>query len=137
MNSLFSKPLKDATVQDIQLELIRRSSFNSFDGERIIKTLLRHRDIWQAALVDRIHISRPGKLPLSGLIKLRDLDDNLWNADTLYILTPDRNCAHKLVTVAKEDRWGGEEHIFDDPEEVDMALGGAERGQAVVRFWWD
>jgi len=126
MNSLFSKPLKDATVQDIQLELIRRSSFNSFDGERIIK-----------ALVDRIHISRPGKLPLSGLIKLRDLDDNLWNADTLYILTPDRNCAHKLVTVAKEDRWGGEEHIFDDPEEVDMALGGAERGQAVVRFWWD
>ncbi len=31
--------LRDATVQEIQLELLRRSSFNALDGERLVDSL--------------------------------------------------------------------------------------------------
>ena len=45
--------LRDATVQEIQLELIRRTKFNAFDGERIYASLMKHRSYWQAVLLDR------------------------------------------------------------------------------------
>src|SRR5437868_14873092 len=45
--------LRDATVQEIQLELIRRTRFNAFDGERIYASLMKHRAYWQAVLLDR------------------------------------------------------------------------------------
>jgi len=45
--------LRDASVQDIQLELIRRTSFNAMRGERVVASLLRHRDLWKAVLLDR------------------------------------------------------------------------------------
>ena len=136
MDAIFQKPLKDATVQEIQLELIRRSSFNYFDGERVTATLLRHRNLWQAVMLDR---SSPVRqiLPTPGLIKLRDLDQDIWNADTLYVLAADSDSAAKLVDIAKQDRWGGETYVHDDRQKVDMALGGAEPGQVVVTVWWD
>jgi hypothetical protein len=37
--------LRDATVQKIQLELIRRTSFNALEGEKVFASLLRHRDL--------------------------------------------------------------------------------------------
>jgi hypothetical protein len=43
----------DATVQGIQFELIRRTKFNAFDGERVEGSLLRHRELWMAVLLDR------------------------------------------------------------------------------------
>ena len=39
---------RDASVQDIQLELIRRTTFNAMNGERIVASLLAHRDLWLA-----------------------------------------------------------------------------------------
>src|SRR3954453_17755676 len=83
--------LRDASVQDIQLELLRRTSFNALDGERVCASLLKHRDLWRAALLDRpgvANYAEPGLLLMGGLIKLRDLADSIWNADTLFILTP-------------------------------------------------
>lgn len=82
--------LRDATVQDIQLELIRRTKFNTFDGEQVCELLARYRGHWRAVLLDRPGVPNykvPSHLLTSGLIKLRDLDDNIWNADTLFVLT--------------------------------------------------
>ena len=45
--------LRDATVQDIQLELIRRYRFNEFDGQRVHDFLMKHRHLWQAVIMDR------------------------------------------------------------------------------------
>ena len=45
--------LRDATVQEIQLELLRRTQFNALDGERVVDSLLRHRDLWLSFLLDR------------------------------------------------------------------------------------
>ena len=53
-------------------------------------SLLKHRHLWLAVLLDRPGVpdyTEPDLLLTSGLIKLRDLPNNIWNADTLYILT--------------------------------------------------
>lgn len=127
--------LKDATAQEIQLELIRRTDIESFHGEQIVQDLLAHRELWTAAMLDRFCFSRPGKLPSIGLIKLRDLEENIWNADTLYILTPDSASAHRLAEIAEE--WGGMALIHEDRDDVESALGGYGFDAAIVSIWWD
>ncbi len=134
---ILKKLLPEATAQEIQLELIRRTQYNALDGESVAASLLAHRKLWQAVMIDRIGISRPGKLPAIGLIKLRDLDDNLWNADTIYILCSNKKNAKALAKIFNMDDWGGMVQIHDDPDDVDSALGGADPGQAVVSIWWD
>jgi hypothetical protein len=99
-------PLRDATVQDIQLELIRRSGFNDFDGEQVCALLARHRALWAAVLFDRPGVPNyrePTRLLAGGLIKLRDLPDNIWNVDTLFVLTPTK-AARELAAVSTKGR---------------------------------
>jgi hypothetical protein len=77
MNEALS--LREASVQDIQLELLRRARFNALDGERVHASLLKHRDLWLAVLLDRTGVpdyTEPDLLLTSGLIKLRDLPRN-------------------------------------------------------------
>ena len=131
--------LQDATAQDIQLELIRRTEFNSFDGAVIYHSLMKNRELWQAVVLDR-----PGyfnaemhRLSCSGLIKLRDLSDNFWNADVLFILTESRMMAQRLVEVAESDGWSADEMtVIDDVNEIINAMGTNEPC-AIVKMWWD
>jgi hypothetical protein len=132
-----SVPLAKATIQDIQLELIRRSSFNAFDGERVVASLLAHRHLWEAVLMDRLGFSRAGRLPADGLIKLRDLPDNLWNVDTLYVLTADEAAARTLATVCEAEHWGGMALVYANRQHIDDALGTGRTQQAVLSVWWD
>ncbi len=56
-----SLPLRDATVQEIQLELIRRlrGFSNDFNGEKIYASLLwKHHALWRAVLLDRHQVSQ-------------------------------------------------------------------------------
>ena len=76
-----SPSLRDASVQEIQLELLRRSCWNALDGERVHASLMKHRELWLAVLLDRpgvANYAEPSSLLMSGLIKLRDLPDNFW-----------------------------------------------------------
>ncbi|MBS1251940.1 MAG: hypothetical protein MAG451_00974 [Anaerolineales bacterium] len=57
--------LADATVQEIQLELIRRARPGAFAGEKVVASLQTHRDLWEAVMIDRFCFSNPGQLPLS------------------------------------------------------------------------
>ena len=66
--------LGDVTVQEIQLELIRRHQFHAFNGQRVVDCLLEHRGLWEAVIMDRVAISHPRSLPTLGLMKLRDLE---------------------------------------------------------------
>ena len=136
-----SLSLRDASVQDIQLELLRRTTFNAMEGERIVASLLRHRDLWLAVLLDRPGVpnyAEPGLLLTSGLIKLRDLPDNLWNADTLFILTRTREKAHRLVRIIEEEDWKCDEvRVCEDQQEFGQALGTGRRGYGLVSVWWD
>jgi hypothetical protein len=132
--------LRDASVQDIQLELLRRSRSGALDGEQVVTGLLWHRELWLAALLDRPGVcdgAEPGRLLTRGLVKLRDLGDNRWNADTLFILTQTREQARQLARIARDEKWGGEVRAVEDRAELDRALGttGPEYGLLSIR--WD
>jgi hypothetical protein len=130
--------LRSATVQNLQLELIRRTQRNALDGEQVVRDLLRHRDKWAAVLLDRMYLYDKSslELPLSGLIKLRDLPHNHWNADTLYILCESREAAQVLMKLA-EDEWCGMPRLIDDEGEVSRSLGSWREDNFLVRVWWD
>jgi hypothetical protein len=135
-----STPLCKASVQELQLELIRRTKFNAFDGERVCASLLKHRELWAAAILDHPGESPPygsALLLIDGLIKLRDLSDNIWNADTLYILTPSPETADELARHIRAERWGGEVIVYDDPEETEAALGAIGHEYGLLTVWWD
>lgn len=136
-----SPSLRDATVQEIQLELIRRSSFNAFDGEQVVASLLNHRQLWLAVLMDRPGIANyaePSHLLMSGLIKLRDLSDNLWNADTLFILTRKQAQARELARIIEEEDWGGElPVVHENQQDIDRALGTGRQEYGLLSVWWD
>ena len=121
-------PLTNATVQEIQLELIRRTQHNSFDGEQVHRDLLERRDLWEAVLLDRPD-------PTS-LIKLRDLSGNYWNTDTLFILAVDEAGAYRLKEL-------GEQWLADSVETYGAEATGRELGTSdpgprrLVQMWWD
>jgi hypothetical protein len=132
--------LRDASVQEIQLELLRRTSFNALDGERVCASLHRHRHLWLAVLLDRPGIANyaePSHLLMSGLIKLRDLPENIWNADTLFILTSTAAQARDLARIADEEDWAGEVYVHEDQQEIDRALGTGRQEYGLVSVWWD
>ena len=138
-----SLSLRDASAQDIQLELLRRTQFNTMNGERIVASLLKHRDLWMAVLLDRQGLANhaePGLLLMSGLIKLRDLPYNVWNADTLFILTRTHEQANRMAQVIaeEEDDWvGGMTHVYDEQAEIDRALGTGRKNNGLLSVWWD
>jgi hypothetical protein len=132
--------LHDASIQDIQLELLRRTSFNALDGEKVYTSLQKHRHLWMAALLDRPGVpdyTKPNLLLISGLIKLRDLPDNIWNADTLFILTRTRALAEELAHIAEEENWAGEVRVYEDQKEIDLALGTGRQEYGLLSIWWD
>ena len=135
-----SVPLHDASVQDIQLELLRRTSFNALDGERVSASLLKHRNLWLAALLDRPGVpnyAEPGHLLTSGLIKLRNVPDNFWNADELFILTPTRQAANQLARIVEKEDWGGQVEVYKDQAEIDRAVGTGRQERGLLSVWWD
>jgi hypothetical protein len=132
--------LQEASVQEIQLELIRRTKFNDMDGEHIARALVQHRDLWSAVLLDRQpYWSKDFRqLPSSWLIKMRDMPHNIWNADTLFLVTDSPQKARQLADIATGgDHWGGEVIVHEDREETDRALGAGRHSYSIVTVWWD
>ena len=117
--------LTEATVQEIQLELIRRHQHNYFEGEEVAADLMAHQEWWEAVLMDTS----------AGLVKLRDLKKNLWNVDTLYILTTNEHSARRLARLA--ERWLADTVTVYDEEETNSELGGGIEQQRLVTMWWD
>jgi hypothetical protein len=138
---LYTQRLCDAAVQDIQLELLRRTDHNAFDGEKIAASLLKHRSLWIAALLDRLGVanySNPGQLFFSSLIKLRDLPRNDWNVDTLFLLTRTGREAETLAQIAEKEQWAADEtNIYRDQDEIDRAVGATGIGFGLLSLWWD
>ncbi len=132
--------LREATVQDIQLELLRRTQHNLLDGEKVVATLLEHRELWIAVLLDRLrnpNRREPTHLLAMGLIKLRDLRHNDWNADTLFLLTQNDDKAAQLAQVIEAADWCGEVCLHDNRQEIDAALGVGGIDYGLVSVWWD
>jgi hypothetical protein len=126
-----SPPEDRATIQDLHLELIRRASFNFLDGPRVVRDLEAHRDLWLAVLIDR-----DGGEAFSGMVKLRDIPDNLWNVDKLYVLARDEHAARQLTEFARQ--WRADEVDIHGQEATGRALGSSSvKPERLVTFWWD
>lgn len=137
LTDLSNRKLGEASAQEIQLELIRRRKFNSFDGKLVAETLVKHRELWESAFMDRLGGHRKGReLPAMSMIKLRDLAYD-WNVDTLFILTPDGASAKKLMEVFSMEKFCGEPYLIENPDELSSALGAGPTEQAIVAVWWD
>jgi hypothetical protein len=134
-------PLADASVQQIQLELIRRRRFNDFDGPKVADSLLRHRDLWLAAHMDRFgvpHEEHPEWFPAFSLIKLRDLAGDRWNVDSLVVLTENVDRARQLAEIAKAEDWQADQLLVqENRDEIELALGMAPCEFGVLSAWWD
>jgi hypothetical protein len=129
--------LTEASVQEIQLELIRRWRFNCFDGPKIVASLRRHRSLWRGAFMDRLgFVSQEGQSNF-GLIKLRDLPANHWNVDDLFILTDTLEQARQWQQIAIDEEWSADNtSIIEDEDDRARQLGTSRPGY-VVDFWWD
>jgi hypothetical protein len=123
--------LAAASVQEIHLELIRRSQHNNFDGEQVCADLLAHRGDWQAVLFDTNALTGGG----CGLIKLRDLANNFYNVDTLYILAVDEAAAHRLAALAEP--WLADNIQVYNQRDTNHHLGGCDDNLRLVTMWWD
>lgn len=118
-------PATIGAIQGLQFKLMEKSSFNYFDGPKVVRDLVHNRRLWCGALMDR-----------SGrdfLIKLRDIADNGWNVDTLYILSSGNNdkALRRLAS-----RWNADEIIWVSGAQAETLLGetGARR---ILEVWWD
>lgn len=111
-------------IQELQLRLIESTNHNAMEGERVAADLRAHQDWWRACLLTRDHPS--------DLICLRDLEDDLWNADTLYILSSGANDA-RLEELAHA--WTAEVHWLSE-KEADFRMGTRYGGRVLVA-WWD
>ena len=72
---------------------------------------------------------------MDDLIKLRDLADNTWNVDTLYILATDTRNAWRLAEVAED--WEADTVEVFEQEATERELGGGIEQQRLVVMWWD
>ena len=131
-------PLTEASVQEIQLELIRRQRFNQFDGPKIVASLRRHRSLWRAVLMDRLGFVSENHGSQWGLIKLRDLPTNRWNVDDLYILTDTLDQARQLQQIAEDEQWEADNvTLLENEQERAHALGSFPPPGFIIAFWWD
>ena len=127
--------VKTKTVQDLQFELMERSSFNEFDGEQVVKDLKENDELWSGVIIDRAGYSsryHENTEPID-LIKLRDIGDDVWNADTVYILTTGEN-DDRLELIAS--KWEADEVDWIEGEPAGAMLG-SNVGHRVLRVWWD
>lgn len=129
----------EKTIQDIQFELMERASFNGFDGEKVVRSLKKHKDLWEGVVMDRasycFHMSDDDHAKID-LIKLRDISSDEWNVDTLFIL-PQEGKEEELIKVAR--RWGADEVDFLGESESGrlLGIGGAYGKKTILRVWWD
>lgn len=98
-------------IQALQFELMRKASFNEFDGNHVVDSLLAHQDLWTGVVMDRADYwykdGRNGHSEPVDLIKLRDIHEGYWNVDTVYILAAEGKEDALELLVRKE--WGADE----------------------------
>jgi len=113
-------------VQSLEFQMIRRASFNNFDGREVVRDLLKHRRLWCGAVMD----TGDGTL-----LKLRDIDENVWNVDTLYVL-PSGADSRALRRLAQRWRADGVDWVIG--AKASQLLGEHGPGiRRILEIWWD
>ena len=107
--------------QGLWLDLIRLSSFNEFDGVKVVGDLVAHQDLWEAAIM--LQDTRAG-------VTMRDMPLGYHNVDTLLILVP-KGKEKSMAALTK----GWEVDTLRWVKNPARFLGGGEG--SVLSLWWD
>ena len=108
-------------TQQLQFELMKKASFNNFDADKVIKDLKANTHLWDAALMDQ-----------PDLKKLRDLPSDIWNVNTLYILTAMKS--EQLYKLASA--WNPSTIRWIEGEQAANRLGAYISGDYILCLWW-
>lgn len=125
--------MSEKTVQELQFELMKRASFNGFSGEQVVKDLKKNKGLWKGAFMFML----PAYEPIN-LIPLRDIEDNEWNVDTLFINTNKKNLTELLRIVST---WNADEVEVEKGKKACDFLGSwskeMEENTRIIKVWWD
>ena len=113
-------------IQSLEFQMIRRASFNNFNGRDVVRDLLKHRRLWCGAVMD----TGDGTL-----LTLRDIDQNVWNVDTLYVLPSgaDNTALRRLAR-----RWRADGVDWVTGAKANQLLGEYGPGtRRILEIWWD
>lgn len=137
--SELTQPISD--MQLLQFNIMRHSSFNEFDGDRVVDSLIANRRLWRGVVMDRAGHTGMNPRPIESvicLIKLRDIEDDVWNVDTVFIL-PSGVDDNALFQLAESDEWAADEVDWIVGREAQSMLGsyGADVPSRILRVWWD
>lgn len=123
--------------QTLQLEVIRTSSFNDFDGDKIADSLIANKDLWIALMM----VSGGGQY--FWLLPLRDVPDDIWNVSAIYI-RPAIGREDELEALASSEEWKANEIDWMDSDRVFELIGNSSRVykdatqcKELLRVWWD
>jgi hypothetical protein len=120
-------PRSISAIQAIQFELMAKSSFNYFDGRRVVRDLRNHRRLWCGVVMETGDGS---------LLNLRDIGDNIWNVDTVYILS---SGADDVVLARLAQHWSADARTWVSGSAAEKLLGeaGPEFHRRILEVWWD
>jgi len=110
---------KARELQEMQFRMMELSSFNLFDGEKVVKSLRANYGIWKRFIFVDCYNSH---------VSLRDMEKGKWNADTLLIVVREK-FAENMMAVAKF--WKANELSCHKKH---LAVG---KGEFLIRVWWD
>jgi len=129
MNENQSNDGKVGELQKLQLDIIAHTSFNSLDGRKIKELLLENCQLWRAVIIH-------GK----EFLLLRELENDIWMADTIYILARvgSESQLEELVTEnfeADEVHWVRDEMALVLFRNMENYL--EQNPPPVLSVWWD
>lgn len=128
--------LQGYTIQQLQLELIRRCKGWKVQGEALVRFLLEHQTLWQGVMADSIYnVCSPtsGRSELPSLYKLSGLAENQWRAKTLYVLCANEADAQQLHTLGvQEGVWREKDMWLYDAFTSFLMLGRSDIGDTQV-----
>jgi len=110
---------KAEELQDMQFRMMELSSFNLFDGRKVVKSLRTNYGLWKRFIFTDCYNSH---------VSLRDMEEGKWNADTLLIIIKEK-FAENMLAVTKS--WKANEVVCF---EHDLAL---RKGEWMIKVWWD
>jgi len=121
--------LNISKIQDLQLKVIAHITHNNCDGRKIEKLLRENHRLWRAVM-----------MPNKQLYPLRDMEDGLWSADTLYML-PREGKESELEELVKEQFNADEINWIGSDQSLEL-LGywkkdNVQNSKLLLSVWWD
>ena len=116
-------------IQDLQLKVIGYTDQNNLDGKKLEKVLRQNHHLWRAVI-----------MPSNQLYPLRDMENDEWSADTLYILAREGK-ESELERLANEHFEADEINWIGNNRALEL-LGYwkkdiADNPKFILSVWWD